>query len=338
MKIIIIVTIILNICMITSLQAKTFKIATSAPDGSFWMKQMRLGAKEVKKATQGRIKFKYYPGGVMGSESVVLKKIRIGQLHGVAASNGSLANIYPDSQIYSLPMVFNSFKEVDYIRNILDEKIIEGLDKGGMVSFGLSEGGFTYAMSTSPIKNSADLNNHKIWTPANNKQAELTMKSFGITPIPLNMGDVLAGLQTNLIDTVAVSPIAAIALQWHTQIKYITNVPLSYTYATLVISKKSFNKISSKDQKIVRQVMSDVFKRIDKQNRNDNIAAFKALSNQGINIILPNGDTLNEWYKKGSFARSSIKSKGIISNDIYNNITTLLSTFRKKEEMLGETQ
>ncbi len=338
MKSIKIITIILSLCMITSLQAKTFKIATSAPDGSFWMKQMRLGAKEVKKATQGRIKFKYYPGGVMGSESVVLKKIRIGQLHGVAASNGALANIFPDSQIYSLPMVFNSFKEVDYIRNILDEKIIGGLDKGGMVSFGLSEGGFTYAMSTNPIKNSSDFNNHKIWVPTNNKQAELTMNSFGITPIPLNMGDVLAGLQTNLIDTVAVSPIAAIALQWHTQIKYITNVPLTYTYATLVISKKSFNKISQEDQKIVRQIMSDVFKRIDKQNRNDNIAAFKALSNQGIEIILPNGDTLNEWYKKGSLARNSIKDKGIISNDIYNNIISLLSTFRKKQEMLGEAQ
>jgi len=322
----------------SSLQAKTFKIATSAPDGSFWMTQMRQGAKEVKKATQGRVKFKYYPGGVMGSESVALKKIRIGQLQGVAVSNGALAKIYPDSQIYALPMVFNSFEEVDYIRNVLDKTIIEGLDKGGMISFGLSEGGFTYPMSIYPIQNTTDLNQHKIWTPTNNKQAEITLKSFGISPIPLNLGDVLAGLQTNLIDTVAVSPIAAIALQWHTQIKYITKIPLTYTYATLVIDKKSFKKISKEDQKTVKHIMFKTFSRIDKQNRKDNIAAFSAMINQGINVILPKDKSLNEWYKKGKVARHFIEDQGVLSNDIYTNITSLLSTYRKKQEMLGEAE
>lgn len=318
-----------------SLQAKTFKIATSAPDGSFWMKQMRAGAKQIKKLTSNRVKFKFYPGGVMGSEEVVLKKIRVRQLHGSALSNGALAKFFPDSQIYTLPMVFNTFEEVDYIRSIFDKKIIEGLEKAGMMSFGLSEGGFTYAMSTEPIKNTQDLNNHRIWTPTNNKTAELTLNSFGITPIPLNIGDVLAGLQTNLIDTVAVSPIVAIALQWHTQIKYVTDIPLTYLYATLVIDKKTFSKISINDQKIVKTVMQKIFKKIDKQNRKDNVSAFKALAKQGIEVISPHGKTLSVWYKKGEVARSNIKSKGIFSEGAIEQISKLLEKFRKKHESLG---
>lgn len=335
MKVLNISLIILSLCLVTPLQAKTFKIATTAPDGSFWMKQMRAGAKEVKKITNGRVKFKFYPGGVMGSEDVALKKIRIRQLQGAAVSNGSLAGFYPDSQIYALPMLFNSFEEVDYVRNAIDEKIIEGLEKAGMISFGLSEGGFSYAMSTSPIMKIEDLNQHKIWTPTNNKQAELTLKAFGLTPIPLNIGDVLAGLQTHLIDTVAISPIAAIALQWHTQIKYITDVPLTYLYATLVIDKKAFSKISMDDQNTVRSIMNKIFERIDEQNRKDNVSAFSALVNQGIKVLSPNGEDLNVWYKKGEKARDALKAKGILSKKSYNRIIALLTEFRLAQETLG---
>jgi len=321
-----------------ALHAKTFKIATTAPDGTYWMKQMRLGAQEIKEETEGRVKFKFYPGGVMGSEEVTLKKIRIRQLQGAAVSNGVLTSFYADSQVYSLPMIFNSFEEVDFVRGFIDEKIIKGLDDGGMISFGLSEGGFAYAMSTSPINKIEDLNTHKIWTPTNNKQAEVTLRSFGLTPIPLNIGDVLTGLQTNLIDTVAISPIVAIALQWHTQIKYITNVPLTYLYATLLIDKKSFKKISSKDQKIVKRIMTNIFKKIDAQNRKDNVAAFTALTKQGIEVLSPNSESLNLWYKKGKLARESIKTNGVLSKSSYNEINNLLNQFRKKQEILGASK
>ena len=101
---------VLSLFLVTSLQAKTFKIATSAPDGTYLMKQLRTAAKEIKKKTDGRVKFKYYPGGAMGSQDVALKKIRIRQLQGAAVSNGVLASFYADSQVYTLPMLFNTFE------------------------------------------------------------------------------------------------------------------------------------------------------------------------------------------------------------------------------------
>jgi len=338
MKITKLLIIAITLCFMNTLHAKVFKIATSAPDGTYWMKQMRLGAKLIKDKTEGRVIFKFYPGGVMGSEEITMKKIRIRQLQGAAVSNGVLTSFYTDSQVYSLPMIFNSFEEVDYVRQVLDAKIIKGLEDGGMVSFGISEGGFAYAMSINPINKIKDLNKQKIWTPTNNEQAEQTLRSFGLTPIPLNIGDVLTGLQTNLIDTVAISPIVAIALQWHTQIKFITDVPLTYLYATLLIDKKTFNKISKNDQKTVRNIMTDVFKKIDTQNRKDNIAAFTALSNQGIKVVSPEKKELNSWYEKGELARESIRNKGILSKSSYDEINNLLNKFRKQQETLGASR
>jgi len=327
--------VILFLMSAVSLQAKTFKIATDVPDGTFWMKKMRSAAKTIKSKTDGRVKFKFYPGGVMGSERVAMKKIRINQLQGAFVSNGVLSNIYPDSQVYALPKLFNNTKEVDYIRNIFDKKITDGLEDKKMMSFGIIETGFAYILSTKKINKKGNLSSYKIWSPAGNKQIELTLNAIGVTPIPLNIGDVLPALQTNLIDTVIVPPVVAITLQWHTQVKFFSNVPLMYIYGTFILNKKYFDKLDKGDQIIVRNTMSSVLESIDQKNRNDNIQALKALKKQGIEDSSPSNGMLKYWVKKGENAREIIKSKNIMSENIIEAVTEQLEKFREQQKIPG---
>ena len=72
-----------------SAQAVTIKIATLSPDGTTWMKKMRAAAKEITTQTNNRVKIKFYPGGVMGNENAILRKMRINQLQGAAVSSQS---------------------------------------------------------------------------------------------------------------------------------------------------------------------------------------------------------------------------------------------------------
>ena len=104
-----IITIMLILMLTGQVQAMRLKIATLSPEGSVWMQKMREGAEELARKTDSRVKIKYYPGGVMGDDKAVLRKIRIGQLHGGAVISGSLSKFYPDNQIYSLPLKFKSF-------------------------------------------------------------------------------------------------------------------------------------------------------------------------------------------------------------------------------------
>ncbi|MCG8566030.1 MAG: TRAP transporter substrate-binding protein DctP, partial [Desulfobacterales bacterium] len=253
--------------------AVTLKIATISPEGSMWMSKMRQGAKEVAQATDNRVKLKFYPGGVMGNDKAVLRKIRVGQLHGGAVVGGSLSDFFPANQIYAQPMKFSRMEEVDYVREHLDDFILEGLDQAGFVTFGLTGGGFAYIMSREPIESVADLKKRKVWIPDNDKISQEAVGVFGITPIPLPLADVRTALQSGLIDTVATSPIGAVILQWHTQIKYITNIPLIYLHAVLAIDKKRFNRISKADRAVVSQIMTRIFSEIDHQNREDDSKA-----------------------------------------------------------------
>jgi len=272
------------------------------------------------------------------SDFSVLRKMRIKQLHGGAIAGGSLSRFYKDSQVYNLPLKFKTFEEVDYVRSKLDEKIKQGFEEGGIVTFGLAEGGFAYAMSKSPINSVSDLPKQKVWVPDNDKAALEIVRTYNIKPIPLPFADVLTGLQTGIIDTIATSPIAAVALQWHTQIKHITDIPLIYFYAVLAIDKKTFDKLSTEDQKTVRTVMEDIFKELDAINRKDNIAALEALKNRGIQVGKPAGKTLQQWYTLAEAASQRLVDTGEISPETLQVFEQHLAESRKKDSALTELQ
>jgi len=316
----------------TTTHAAVIKIATLSPDGTTWMKKMRQAAKEISKRTDKRVKIKFYPGGVMGNENSILRKIRINQLQGAAVSSGALTRYYKDTSLYGMPFLFDSHKEVHYVRKHMDELIIKGLKNKGMISFGLAESGFVYLLSNNPILSIADLKKEKFWIP-DNASARNTVKAFALNPIPLPFGDVLAGLQTHLINTIASSPIAAIALQWHTQVKYLTDMPALYSWATLVISKKAMKKLGKKDNAIVHDVLTQAFKEIDIDNQADNKAAFAALKNQGIDFVKPTKEQQAEWKRLAEKGNINLVASGYNSKKMYNMIIKHISDYRKKTQL-----
>ncbi len=311
-----------------SLHATTIKIATLSPDGTTWMKKMRGAAKEIATRTENRVKIKFYPGGVMGNENAVLRKMRINQLQGAAVTSGALTRYYKDVEIYGMPFIFNSHKEVLYVRKKMDHLIIKGLEKGGLISFGIAESGFAYILSNKPIKEVAELRKHKAWIP-DTASARNAVKAFKFQPIPLPFSDVLAALQTSLVNTIAISPIASIALQWHTQVKYLTEMPLLYGWGTLVISQRAMNKLNTSDKKIVTEILQRNFKEIDTQNQKDNSAALAALKTQGITFVKPNIQQLSEWKKLAEEGNSALVAKEFHTEKMYNLINKHIADYQK---------
>jgi TRAP-type C4-dicarboxylate transport system substrate-binding protein len=320
-NILLVLAVLLAVLPVHTLQAKTIKIATISPEGTFWMEQMRAGAKEIKEKTQGRVKFKFYPGGVMGNDDNVLRKIHIGQLHGGAITIGSLSQSVPDTTIYGLPFVFSSLDDAEEIRKITDPMLSREIENNGFVSFGFAQGGFTYLMSKQPIYSFDDLKKQKSWVPEKSDVGLSVFRYVGVTPISLPLSDVLTGLQTGLIDTIIISPIGALALQWHTHVDYVVDLPLNYIAAMMIIDKKVFSELSEADQVIVRQVMTKVYKKIDDKNKIDNIAARKALINQGVKFIKLSDEEKAEWVKSGEFVINEMINKYNYNKDIYKALT-----------------
>ena len=152
-------------CIIAPVEAIEIKVATVAPDGSGWMRAMRVGAAEIRDRTHGRVTIKFYPGGVMGNDAQVLRKIRVGQLHGGAFTGSGIAERYAGFNLYGIPLLFRSLDEVDYVRARMDAELEAGLADAGFISFGLIEGGFALMMSNEPVSRVEDMRRRKVWSP-----------------------------------------------------------------------------------------------------------------------------------------------------------------------------
>jgi TRAP-type transport system periplasmic protein len=296
--------------------ATVIKIATVAPDGTAWMREMRAGADAVKKRTEDRVEIKYYPGGVMGDEPSVLRKIKIGQLQGGAFTGGEFSQTNKDAQIYSLPFLFKNLDEVDKVRAQLDPLLKKTFESVGFEAVAISGGGFAYLMSVRDVKSKDDLKAAKVWVPQGDRIAEVAIKAAGVTPISLPLADVYTSLQTGLIDTVANTPAGAIAFQWHTKVKHMFDLPLTYVVGILLVDKKVFDALSAEDRKAVNEELGTAFARLEKINRDDNVQARGALEKQGVTISAPNAAETKSWEDVGVTARAELMAKNEISPEM----------------------
>jgi TRAP-type transport system periplasmic protein len=308
--------------------AATLKIATVSPEGSAWMRLLREGAREVNARTDGRVDFRFYPGGVMGDDRAVLRKIRLRQLDGAVLTAGGLVQNYADIQLYGLPLLFESYEEADYVRERLDPRLMAGLEERGFVTFGFAEVGFAYAMSKRPVRSISDVRSQRVWTPDGDPGSARALQAFGINPVPLSIADVLAGLQTGLINGVAVPPVGAIALQWHTQLDYVMDMPLLYVYGLLAVAQRPFNRLSEADRAIVREVMAGVVDNVNARSRRDHESAFQALLAQSVERIAPDPEQMPEWHEYAERANAELVRAGLLSADLLDAVYALRREFR----------
>jgi len=314
--------------LLSTAGAQTIKLATIAPEGSSWMNSMRAGATEIDERTNGRVKLKIYGGGVQGNDNQVLRKMRIGQLHGGAFTSNSFNELQKDIQLYAMPMLFNNLEEVQFARERMDGKLRKLLEQAGYVNFGFAGGGFAHIMSKKPIANLKDLQGLKIWVPDGDRMAYEASQALGISPVIMPLTDVMTGLQTELIDTIMSPPAATIILQWNTKVSYITELPLAYVFAMMVIDKKYFNKIQAGDQGIVREVMENVYQGFDQQGNEDNKKAFKALLADGMTAVTPDLGQVPEWRKAIRDSNHRLANEGLISIDLLTEIECYIEAYR----------
>ena len=320
--------ILLAALLVTHANAADLKVATVLPENTQWMKDMRTGAAEIKERTEGRVNFRFYSGGVQGNPGKVLRKIKIAQLHGGAFTPTDLQEVYPDLNIYGLPFLFESEDEVNYVRERMDSKLVQGLEEAGFVSFGFSSGGFAIVMSNVPVRSHDDLKGRKIWVPEGDLISYETMKALELSPVTLPITDVLTGLQTGLIDIVAMSPAGALVLQWHTKVEYLTKLPILYSMGLLAIDTRAFNRLDAADQAVVRDVMSRIYAKWNAENQQDAENALQALIRSGIEPVEPAPGEQEKLQQIMNEQNRVMAKKGMFSETLLEEMLSLIDTYR----------
>ncbi len=264
--------------------ATILKLATMAPDGSIWMQALADAKAEIETATAGDVKIKIYPGGIMGSEQDVLFKIKTGQLHGGGFLGYAIGVICPDVGALMFPMVFRNYDEVDRTLEKMRPFLDAAARPAGFETLGWTEVGFSYAYSVKPIPSLAALRATKVWGLDSPMLMDL-LAAAGISSIPANVTDVLTALQTGLLETVFGPPTAAIAVQWHTKLRYYNAMRLTYAVGGVFLSTAAWNSVPAAHRETVRSSFDKHCRMLTPKVRQSDVEALDFMQAQGVQAM-----------------------------------------------------
>jgi TRAP-type C4-dicarboxylate transport system substrate-binding protein len=303
------------------------KIATLAPEGSTWMKLMHELDDRVQAETGGKVAFKFYPGGVQGDERIVLRKMRSGQLSGGGLTGNGLGVIAPSLRVLEAPFLFESDDEIDAVYTAMNAEFEKALQEGGHHLLGWAEVGFVHLFTKRPVRSLADLKSTRMWLWEGDPLAEAFFHEAGVTPVPLAITDVYTSLQTGLVDGVYSSPYACVVLQWHTQVKAMSESPITHAIGAVVVTNEAWAKVPPDAQPKIRSIADDVFARLKKSSREENRAAVDDIRKAGLEIVkIPPAD-LAVFREIG--ARAAAREQGTLySADLLQRVRKIVADHR----------
>jgi len=176
----------------------------------------------------------------------------------------------------------------------------------------------------------ADLVGKKVWLPQGDLISYEAMKSLKLSPAPLPLTDVLTGLQTGLIDIVAIPPLVALALQWHTKVKYVTRIPVLFSIGFMAIDQRAMKKLKPDDHAVMTEVLTRLYSDLDAQSESEANAATEALLNVGVEDVEIGAGELQKIRGEMDETNRAMARKGMFSLELLEEMERHVAHYRSE--------
>jgi TRAP-type C4-dicarboxylate transport system substrate-binding protein len=270
------------------------RYATIAPGGSSFGKILKAWGRSLTKETEGRVEFRYYSGGSQGDERDFIRKMRAGQMDAAGVTTIGLGIVVRPVLVLSAPGVIETYEQLGRVREKMNDRFAKMFEDAGFVLLAWSDAGKGRIMSTKPIYKPADLKKARPWAWKDDPIFTEFLKVVGANAVRLGVPEVYGALQTKMVDVVPASPLAAVALQWFTKLKYMSKDSFGIILGASVVKKEKFDQLSEHDQKVLMDTSRRAANTLDKVVRRDDARAYDVLLERGMQLV-DTGPHRAEW-------------------------------------------
>jgi TRAP-type C4-dicarboxylate transport system substrate-binding protein len=289
-------------------QAVALRLATLAPDGSPWMRVFNAWNLTVKEQTNNTLELGFTHGGSEGDERDFVRKMRASQIDGAALTTTGLGRLVRSVLVLSVPGVIVEYEQLDQVRDELNARFERMFDDEGYTLLGWSDAGKTRLLSTEKIERPSDIKKLRPWLRTDGLIFAEFLKMVGANPVRLGVPEVYAALQTRTVDTVHASALAAVSLQWHTQLKYISKSNSGIIVGATLIRKDSFEALTEDQQKVLAATGARAHKALNRLVRREDDKSYATLLKQGITAV-DMSEHEAEWDEAGKHVRERLAGR-----------------------------
>jgi TRAP-type C4-dicarboxylate transport system substrate-binding protein len=310
-------------------QTVVINMGTMAPHGSPWHQILQQMGEEWRVRSHGAVTLRIYAGGVQGDEPDMVKKMRIGQLQAAAISGQGLRDIEPAVSGLQIPMMFESYEELDYVRDRLGPRLEKMFDAKGYVVLNWGDAGWVYFFTKTPASRLSDIRKMKLFVWAGDNYELQLYEGAGFRAVPLAATDILTGLQTGLIDSYDTVPLMALSNQWFGLSRYMIDVKWAPLVGATVVSKSAWNRIPEQYREDLMRSAHIAGERMRGEVRQAGDAAVIAMQKRGLKVTEPDAAALADWHREAESVYPKLRGKSVPA-EIFDEVQRLRDEFRAK--------
>ena len=328
------IKILLIFLFLTQLMGKktVIKMATLAPEGTKWHGMLIEMGQKWAEATDGTVELRIYPGGVVGDERDMIRKIRIGQIHAAAVTTEGLSELNQDIYALIIPLLFDDWDDVDWIRERLEDDLISGIEKSGFKLLTWTDVGWVHWFTKDPLKFPEDLKDMKIFNWAGEFKTLQLWKRGGFNAVQLASIDILSGLQTGLINAIGTNPMIALASQWFGIANHMMDMRWGLLTGGIVIDNRIWNKIDPDYQDKMLEAIVEIEMEQRKSGRYMDEESIGVMKQYGLTVYELTEEDLQYWKEYVRKWYPDIRGS-YVPADIFDKVIAL-----KKEKDLLDLQ
>ncbi len=272
------------------------RIASLVPKNSLYHQELLQLGEAWRAAQGGGARFVVFTDGSQGGEAEQARRMRIGQLQGALLSVVGLREIEPSiAALQSLPLLFRSWEEVDYVREKMRPAMEKKFLDKGFVVVGWGDAGWVRFFSRTAAFRPDDYKGMKFFAWGSEPEQQTIMKSLGYTPVPLETGDILPAIQTGMINVVPSTPYFALASQVYNSAPHMLEINWAPIVGALVLTRKAWEGMTPAAQAAVRTAGEKAGVAMRGKARMEVDEAVDAMKKRGLIVNRPTPAQLREW-------------------------------------------
>lgn len=313
---------------LTETGAQTIKLGSAAPEGSPYHQALMEISQSWKTISDGKVTLRIYPGGVVGDESDMIRKIRIGQLNGAALTSVNLITIVPDIEVFSFPTILRTDEEIDYVIERVGPVIEKQLNEKGFTLIAWTLAGWVHFFAKEPVIAPSDLQKQKLFFWGSDTAYLELLKRTKFQPVPLPVSELLPALQSGLLGAFASPPAVALAFQWYSKAPHMTNMRWQPLPGCVIVDNRQWNKISPSLQKELIASARSITVNLMRQSRKLETDAIEAMKKNGLTVHEVPDAIRQEWIEIVHREGYPIFIGPRFSRDIFNQVQSALETLQ----------
>lgn len=314
----------------TTLSAQTLiiRMGTLAPQKSKWHEILLDMGEKWKKASGGKVELKVYAGGEQGDEPAMVEKLRIRKLQSVALSGAGLSGIEPGVSALQIPMMLDSYGELDYVREHISERLEKGFAQRGFIVLNWADAGWVHFFTKNPATTPDQIRKMKLCVMQGDNGTYELYKTHGFHPVALAATDILTGLQTGLIDAFQSPPLVALGSQWFGGAHYMLDIRFAQLVGATLIDKRVWDQIPANTRTEMMKIARTAGVALREEIRKDEAASLPMMEQFGLQIIHADGPTTAQWKKLSESIYPNLRGSDIPA-DLFDQVVRLRDEYRK---------